>query len=172
VSVKPGAGQVVSVEVLARWTHKTKGSIPPSEFIPVAEEAGLIVELGNWIMLKARHDAMWMKKDIKVAVNLSPVQFSNSNVVAAAMFATAESGLDAKRLELEITEGVLLEENEQNLATLRRLKDLGVSIQLTTSLNRSTVAEGIDSQDQLDRVRSLGLKFGQGYLFSKPVRAS
>ena len=211
-------GRVVSVEALARWNHKTKGSIPPSEFIPVAEEAGLIVELGNWIMLKACHDAMRMPRDIKVAVNLSPVQFAKSNVVEAAMFATAESGLAEERLELEITEGVLLEETEQNLVTLRQLKDLGISIalddfgvgfsslayltvfpfdkvkidksfidrldrpetsaviasivQLTTSLNRSTVAEGIETQDQLDRVRSLGLKFGQGYLFSKPVPAS
>jgi diguanylate cyclase (GGDEF)-like protein len=211
-------GRVVSVEALARWNHKTKGLIPPSEFIPVAEEAGLIVELGNWIMLKACHDAMRMPKDIKVAVNLSPVQFAKSNVVDAVMFATGDSGLAEERLELEITEGVLLEESEQNLATLRQLKDVGVSIalddfgvgfsslayltafpfdkvkidksfidrldrpetsaviasivQLTTSLNRSTVAEGIETQDQLDRVRSLGLKFGQGYLFSRPVPAS
>jgi diguanylate cyclase (GGDEF)-like protein len=211
-------GRVVSVEALARWNHKTKGPIPPSEFIPVAEEAGLIVELGNWIMLKACHDAMQMPKDIKVAVNLSPVQFAKSNVVEAATFATAESGLAKERLELEITEGVLLEESEQNLATLRQLKDIGISIalddfgvgfsslayltvfpfdkvkidksfierrdrpetsaviasivQLTTSLNRSTVAEGIETQEQLDRVRSLGLKFGQGFLFSKPVPAS
>jgi len=211
-------GRVVSVEALARWNHKTKGPIPPSEFIPVAEEAGLIVELGNWIMLKACHDAMRMPKDIKVAVNLSPLQFAKSNVVEAAVFATADSGLAAERLELEITEGVLLEESEQNLATLRQLKDIGVSIalddfgvgfsslayltvfpfdkvkidksfidrldrtetsaviasivQLTTSLNRSTVAEGIETQDQLDRVRSLGVKFGQGYLFSKPVPAN
>jgi diguanylate cyclase (GGDEF)-like protein len=210
-------GRVVSVEALARWNHKTKGSIPPSEFIPVAEEAGLIVELGNWIMLKACHDAMRMPKNIKVAVNLSPVQFAKSSVVDAVIFATAESGLAAERLELEITEGVLLEESEQNLATLRKLKEIGVSIalddfgvgfsslayltvfpfdkvkidksfidrldrpetsaviasivQLTTSLNRSTVAEGIETQDQLDRVRSLGVKFGQGYLFSKPVPA-
>ena len=210
-------GRVVSVEALARWKHKTKGSIPPSEFIPVAEEAGLIVELGNWIMLKVCHDAMRMPKDIMVAVNLSPIQFAKSNVVEAALFAMADSGLAAERLELEITEGVLLEESEQNLATLRQLKDIGVSIalddfgigysslayltafpfdkvkidksfidrldrpetraviasivQLTTSLNRSTVAEGIETQDQLDRVRSLGLKFGQGYLFSRPVPA-
>jgi diguanylate cyclase (GGDEF)-like protein/PAS domain S-box-containing protein len=211
-------GRVVSVEALARWHHKTKGLIPPSEFISVAEEAGLIVELGNWVMLKACHDVMQMPKDIKVAVNLSPVQFAKSNVVEAAMFATAESGLAKERLELEITEGVLLEESEQNLATLRQLKEVGVSIalddfgvgfsslayltvfpfdkvkidksfidrldrpetsaviasivQLTTSLNRSTVAEGIETQDQFDRVRSLGVKFGQGYMFSKPVPAS
>jgi diguanylate cyclase (GGDEF)-like protein len=211
-------GHVVSVEALARWNHKTKGSIPPSEFIPVAEDAGLIVELGNWIMLRACQDAMRMPKGIKVAVNLSPVQFAKSNVVEAATFAMAESGLAAERLELEITEGVLLEESEQNLATLRQLKDIGVSIalddfgvgfsslayltvfpfdkvkidksfinrldrpetsaviasivQLTTSLDRSTVAEGIETQDQLDRVRALGLKFGQGYLFSKPVPMS
>ncbi|MGA2944426.1 MAG: EAL domain-containing protein [Xanthobacteraceae bacterium] len=216
--IELNTGRVVSVEALARWNHKTKGSIPPSEFIPVAEDAGLIVELGNWIMLKACHDAMRMPKDIKVAVNLSPVQFAKSNVVEAAMFATAESGLATERLELEITEGVLLEESEQNLATLRQLKDMGVSValddfgvgfsslayltvfpfdkvkidksfikrldrpetsaviasivQLTTSLNRSTVAEGIETQDQLDRVRALGLKFGQGYLFSKPVPAN
>ncbi len=216
--VELDTGRVVSVEALARWNHKTKGSIPPSEFIHVAEEAGMIVELGNWIMLKACHDAMRMPKDIKIAVNLSPVQFAKSDVIEAVIFATAQSGLAEGRLELEITEGVLLEESEQNLATLRQLKEIGVSIalddfgvgfsslayltvfpfdkvkidksfidrldrpetsaviasivQLTTSLNRSTVAEGIETQDQLDRVRSLGLKFGQGYLFSRPVPAS
>jgi diguanylate cyclase (GGDEF)-like protein len=114
--------RAVSVEALARWTHPTRGPISPTEFIPVAEQTGLIVELGNWIMFQACHDAMQMPAHIKVAINLSPVQFAKSNIVEWASYALADSGLPAKRLEFEITEGVLLEETERNLNSLRELK--------------------------------------------------
>src|SRR5262249_20619882 len=78
---------VVSVEALARWNHPTRGPISPSEFIPVAEQTGLIVEIGNWIMLQACRDATQMPANIRVAVNLSPVQFAQSNIVECASFA-------------------------------------------------------------------------------------
>jgi EAL domain-containing protein (putative c-di-GMP-specific phosphodiesterase class I) len=122
--------RVVSVEALARWNHPTRGPISPSEFIPVAEQTGLIVELGNWIMLHACRDAKQMPSHIKVAVNLSPVQFAKSNIVEWASFALADSGLSAERLEFEITEGVLMEDTERNLNSLREMKQIGISIAL------------------------------------------
>jgi diguanylate cyclase (GGDEF)-like protein len=207
--------RVVSVEALARWKHPTRGPIAPSEFIPVAEQTGLIVELGNWIMLQACRDATLMPANIKVAINLSPVQFAVSNIVEWAGFALADSGLPAERLEFEITEGVLLEETERNLNSLRELKHMGISIalddfgvgysslanlakfpfdkvkidksfidaldrtetsavissivELAKSLNLAILAEGIETEDQRKRVRSLGIRFGQGFLFAEPV---
>jgi diguanylate cyclase (GGDEF)-like protein len=207
--------RVVSVEALARWNHPTRGPISPTEFIPVAEQTGLIVELGNYIMLQACRDATLMPSNIKVAVNLSPVQFAKTNIVEWASFALADSGLPAERLEFEITEGVLLEDTERNLNSLRELKEMDISIalddfgvgysslayltkfpfdkvkidksfidaldrtetsavissivELAKSLNLAILAEGIETEDQRKRVRSLGIKFGQGFLFAEPV---
>jgi diguanylate cyclase (GGDEF)-like protein/PAS domain S-box-containing protein len=123
-------GRITAVEALMRWRHPVKGLILPDEFIPLAEETRLIVQMGEWAMTKACRDAMLMPKDIKVAVNLSPVQFAKSNLVETAIFALVDSQLPPERLELEITEGVLLQETEQNLEILRQLKNLGVSIAL------------------------------------------
>ncbi|HSV21951.1 MAG TPA: EAL domain-containing protein, partial [Xanthobacteraceae bacterium] len=123
-------GRIRAVEALVRWRHETKGFIAPSEFIPLAEEAGLIIQLGQWVLIKACQDAMKMPDEIKVAVNLSPVQFTKSNLVDAVIFALADSQLPPKRLEVEITEGVLFEETEQNLETLRQMKSAGISIAL------------------------------------------
>jgi diguanylate cyclase (GGDEF)-like protein/PAS domain S-box-containing protein len=123
-------GRITAVEALMRWRHPVKGLIMPDQFIPLAEETRLIVQMGEWAMVKACRDAMLMPKDIKVAVNLSPVQFAKSNLVETAIFALVDSQLPPDRLELEITEGVLLQETEQNLEILRQLKNLGVSIAL------------------------------------------
>jgi predicted signal transduction protein with EAL and GGDEF domain len=123
-------GRITAVEALMRWRHPVKGLIMPDQFIPLAEETRLIVQMGEWAMVKACRDAMLMPKDIKVAVNLSPVQFAKSNLVETAIFALVDSQLPPERLELEITEGVLLQETEQNLEILRQLKNLGVSIAL------------------------------------------
>ena len=106
-------GAWCTAEALARWNHPTRGPISPSEFIPVAEQTGLIVESGVWVMLQACRDAKRMPSHIKVAVNLSPVQFAKSNIVEWANFALADAGLPAERLEFEITEGVLMEETER-----------------------------------------------------------
>jgi diguanylate cyclase (GGDEF)-like protein len=125
-----GSGRVIAVEALVRWRHPVKGLILPDQFIPLAEQTGLIVQMGEWAMVKACRDAMLMPPDIKVAVNLSPVQFAKSNLVEAAIFALVDSQLPPERLELEVTEGVLLQETEQNLEILRQLKNLGVSIAL------------------------------------------
>jgi diguanylate cyclase (GGDEF)-like protein len=128
--VELGSGQVKSVEALARWRHKTRGFIPPAEFIPVAEEGGLIVELGNLVLARACRDAMKMPGNIKVAVNLSASQFAKSDIVDSVMFALVDSKLPQRRLELEITESVFLADSQENLKTLDRLRKLGVSIAL------------------------------------------
>ncbi len=118
------------VEALVRWNHPTKGFIPPSGFIPLAEETGLIASLGEWVLQKACADAMRWPSAIKVAVNISPVQFCKSNLLDVILCALSESGLAPERLELEITESTLLENESAHLAILRQLKNLGVSINL------------------------------------------
>ncbi|MFL0289402.1 EAL domain-containing protein, partial [Mycobacterium sp. SMC-21] len=104
--------------------------ISPAEFIPVAEDIGLIVALGEWVLREACAEAMKWPADVKVAVNLSPVQFRSRNLVQAVISALAHSGLPARRLELEITESVFLAETEANLAILHQLRELGVRISL------------------------------------------
>ena len=115
---------------MVRWRHPTKGVVPPADFIPLAEETGLIIQLGEWVMAKAFHDAMKMPDEIKVAINLSSVQFAKSNIVDAVICALVDSQMPPERLEIEITENVLLRETEPNLAALHQLKNLGISISL------------------------------------------
>ena len=208
-------GRATSVEALARWRHKTRGLIPPAEFIPVAEEGGLIGELGKLVLAAACRHAVMLPDDIKVAVNLSALQFASGDLVDSVMVALADSGLAETRLELEITESVFLADSQENLKTLERLKRLGVSIalddfgvgysslsyltafpfdevkidksfidridrsetvavlgsivQLAKTLNLSIVAEGVETCEQVEKIRSLGIALGQGYFFSKPV---
>jgi diguanylate cyclase (GGDEF)-like protein len=123
-------GAITAVEALLRWRHPVKGLILPDQFIPLAEQTGLIIPMGEWAMIRACRDAMLMPPGVKVAVNLSPIQFAKSNLVEAAIFALVDSQLPPERLEFEVTEGVLLQETEQNLEILRQLKNLGVSIAL------------------------------------------
>ena len=104
--------------------------IPPSEFIPVAEEIGLIVPLGEWVLRKACADAARWPNDVKVAVNLSPIQVMNQNLLPVVIGALATAGLAADRLEIEITESVLMQNTETTLGALHRLRELGVRISL------------------------------------------
>jgi diguanylate cyclase (GGDEF)-like protein len=122
--------QVVAFEALARWNHSLRGLIAPNNFIPVAEETGLIVPLGDIVLRKACADAAGWPKDIAVAVNLSPVQFKNPNLVSSVKAALEASHLSADRLELEITESVLLQNSEATLAVLHELRGFGVRISL------------------------------------------
>jgi diguanylate cyclase (GGDEF)-like protein len=115
-------------ETLLRWHHPTRGMVSPAEFIPVAEETGLINQIGEWVLRQACVQAASWPPDIAVAVNLSPVQFKNQNLAQLVLSALAHSGLPAHRLELEITEAVLLQNNEATLATLHRLRELGVRV--------------------------------------------
>src|SRR6266404_4118613 len=122
--------KVTAFEALMRWNHPERGMVPPSEFIPVAEEIGLIVQLGEWALRQACGDAMGWPDYISVSVNLSPLQFAKGSLVATVMNALASSGLPASRLELEITESVLLEKSERNIGILNQLRDLGVRISM------------------------------------------
>jgi diguanylate cyclase (GGDEF)-like protein len=122
--------EVTTFEALMRWQHPERGTVPPSIFIPVAEEMGLIVQLGEWALRQACTEAMEWPDGICVSVNLSPLQFSKGNLVSTVMSALASSGLPASRLELEITESVLLEKSERNISILNQLRHLGVRISM------------------------------------------
>ena len=126
IDVKTGA--ITSCEALIRWRHPERGMIPPMEFIPVAEETGMIVPIGEWVLAQACAEAMRWPKHIGVSVNLSPAQFKSRNLVQAVKNALKDSGLPAERLELEITELVLLQETEGSFAILHQLRDLGIKI--------------------------------------------
>ena len=123
-------GRVTTCEALLRWNHPSRGMVPPSVFIPIAEETGLIIALGEWALLRACSEAAKWPKSVKVAVNLSPVQFRDRGLALQVVSALAKSGLPAQRLELEVTERLLLEDNDGTLAVMEQLKNLGVGISL------------------------------------------
>ena len=122
--------KVTAFEALLRWSHPERGAVPPSVFIPVAEEMGLIAQMGEWALRRACAEAVEWPDDIRVSVNLSPLQFSKGNLVSTVMSALAFSGLSPSRLELEITESVLLEKTERNVAILNQLREMGVRISM------------------------------------------
>nr|WP_261642315.1 EAL domain-containing protein [Erwinia mallotivora] len=122
--------EVVSYEALMRWHHPVKGMIMPIDFIPVAEETGLIHALGAWALFEACREASGWPEQQSVAVNLSPLQFKSSSLVSVVEKALTESGLPAHRLELEITESVLLDSSLNNIRVLQQLKALGIRIAL------------------------------------------
>ncbi|MCX6019984.1 MAG: EAL domain-containing protein, partial [Chloroflexi bacterium] len=206
-------------EALLRWRHPVRGMISPGEFIPIAEETGLITSIGEWVVMTACAEAATWPNGIKVAVNVSPVQFRSAALALTVVNALAKSGLAARRLELEITEAVLVQDSDTTLATLHQLRDIGVHIAmddfgtgysslsylrsfpfdkikidqsfikdlshndgsavivravtgLASSLNMTTTAEGVETQEQLDLIRKLGCTEMQGYLFSRPKPAA
>ena len=121
---------IVSCEALLRWRHTERGMISPMEFIPIAEETGIINELGEWVLETACADAVTWPDHVKVAVNVSPVQFKSGTLVLKVLAALAATGLAADRLELEITEAVLIRDDEAALAILHQLRQVGVRIAL------------------------------------------
>jgi diguanylate cyclase (GGDEF)-like protein len=207
---------ISGLEALLRWQHPTRGMVAPAEFVPLAEESGLIVPIGAWMLRQACLDAVDLPGSIKIAVNLSAVQLRSRQLVETVFSALAASGLPAHRLELELTESVLLENSEATLATLHTLRELGVRIALDdfgtgysslgylrrfpfdkikidrcfvadlsetaqgpaailralaglgSSLGMITTAEGVETSDQVKRVRAEGLTEMQGYVFSPP----
>lgn len=123
-------GRIMACEALVRWTHPERGNIPPCDFIPLAEETGIIFELGLWITETACREAMNWPGDIRVAVNVSTVQFRNQGFVGQIATALAATGLSPRRLEIEITESVLIKDQARTVDTFQKLRDTGVRISL------------------------------------------
>jgi EAL domain-containing protein (putative c-di-GMP-specific phosphodiesterase class I) len=180
--IEIATGAIIGCEALLRWRHADRGAVSPADFIPIAEEIGLIIPIGEWVLEQACREAMQWRPEIKVAVNLSPIQFRDARLVEAVKAALESSGLDPRRLELEITESVLLEATAANLETLGRLQAMGISISLDDfgigyssmsylrafhfdkiKIDRSFVAELLQNKPCLAIVRaviSLGLSLG------------
>lgn len=125
-----GDERVTGCEALLRWNHPERGMVSPADFIPLAEEIGLIVPLGDWVLRNACAEAARWPEHVRLAANLSPAQFRDRSLVATVVSALAASGLPAHRLELEITESVLLQDNAANMTMLHDLKALGVRISM------------------------------------------
>jgi predicted signal transduction protein with EAL and GGDEF domain len=129
-SVDVKANRIAGLEALIRWRHAERGLVSPAEFIPLAEEIGLISPIGAWVLKQACGDAVGWPGELTVAVNLSPVQFKNKTLALDVAAALGASGLPASRLELEITEAVMLHDTETTLDTLNQLKELGARISM------------------------------------------
>jgi EAL domain-containing protein (putative c-di-GMP-specific phosphodiesterase class I) len=123
-------GKETGFEALVRWEHPEKGLVMPNDFIPIAEETGLIVPIGEWVLRTAMAEAATWDNPASIAVNISPVQLRSPNLLPVVINSLAETGLDPARLELEITETVLMQDCEANIAVLNKLHDLGVKIAL------------------------------------------
>ena len=178
--VELDSNRVRGFEALLRWQHPVRGNVPPLNFIPIAEETGLIVRLGEWVMRTACAAAASWSDDLTVAVNVSPLQFKADNLLETVRSALERSGLPAARLELEITESALLDDTENVLATLHALRGLGIRISMDDfgtgysslsylqkfpfdklKIDRSFVAgASADSQAILKAVASLGSSLG------------
>ncbi|WP_158809283.1 bifunctional diguanylate cyclase/phosphodiesterase [Beijerinckia sp. L45] len=210
-------GHIVGFEALMRWEHPIRGKVPPSQFIPIAEESGMIVCLGEWALIEACREAASWPDHIRIAVNVSAVQFRRPGLEDSVQRALVASGLPADRLELEITESVLMQDAQAVISSLRRLRAMGVRIALddfgtgysslsylrqfpfnkikidrafvqdihdpnTAAIVRAVVglgervgaaitAEGVETEEQLKRVRQEGCTEVQGYFFSGPMHA-
>lgn len=217
-------GSLVGAEALARWQHPVHGLVPPDEFIPIAEESGIIVDLGRWALREtAATLSRWKKKglidpDFYISVNISNTQFHQTNVANDAERALKENGLDARSLTLELTETAIMEHPEEAMKALREVKKLGLAIALDDfgtgysslsalhrypldivkidrsfvaelnpddgnshiievvahlgeSLGLKIIAEGIETETQLELLHKLGCQMGQGFYYSRPVEA-
>ena len=150
--------RIIGFEALLRWNHPTRGRVPPDDFIPLAEEIGLIGAIGEWVLRQACTEAATWPKDIKIAVNLSPVQF-RSPVLAQMIIATlAETGLNPRRLELEVTEAVLVQEAASVTETLSQLRALGMRIAM------DDFGTGYSSLSYLQRFPFDKIKIDKGFL--------
>ena len=215
--IRLASGALTGFEALLRWTHPRRGPVPPIDFIPFAEETGLIVPIGAWALRQACAEAASWPVPARISVNLSPLEFRRGTALVDQLRnALSWSGLDPARLELEITETVLLEDSAETLDTLHRLRGLGLGLALDdfgtgysslsylrkfrfdkvkidqtfvktlgqdatslpilrailplcASLGMTTVAEGVETEEQAQLLRSLGCDEAQGYLFSRPV---
>lgn len=206
---------VHTAEALVRWRHPVDGLVAPDRFIALAERTGLIQPLSEWIIQRACLDAVSWPPHVQLAVNVSATQFKRGNLFDVVLQALLRSGLNPRRLQIEVTETVLLEQQSEQLQTFRRLKSIGATlvlddfgtgfssasyltnfpfdkikidksfiqglprrdcaaviasaVVLAKGLGISVTAEGIETEPQLDHVRSMGIDFAQGYLFGRPV---
>ena len=212
------SNEISTLEALLRWNHPTQGMISPADFIPIAEETGLIIAIGEWVLNTACKETANWPEHIKVAVNVSPAQLKSRSVLKMVTTALADSGMPASKLQLEITETVLLQNTFATLETLHKLRKLGVQIALddfgtgysslsylrsfpfdkikidrsfikdlsngaeplaivhavaglAKCLNMISTAEGVETQQQLDTLQSVGCTEMQGYLFSRAIPA-
>jgi diguanylate cyclase (GGDEF)-like protein/PAS domain S-box-containing protein len=208
-------GATTGYEVLLRWQHPERGNVPPMDFITLAEECGAILPIGEWVLREACREAATWSEPHKIAVNLSPVQLSFADMAELVHLILLETGLDPRRLEIEITESSIITDKERALSTLKQIKALGVSIAiddfgtgyssletlrafpfdkikldrsfmnevetspqakaivrailaLGQSLEVPVLAEGVETQDQLDILMSEGCDEAQGYLLGRP----
>jgi EAL domain-containing protein (putative c-di-GMP-specific phosphodiesterase class I) len=206
---------VIGFEALVRWHHPQRGMVSPATFIPVAEESELIMQIGEWVLREVCREAASWTNPLQIAVNLSPIQFRHGDLAGLVHSVLLETGLAPTRLELEITEGVLVEDFGRGVAILRRLKTLGVRIALddfgtgyssmtylqsfpfdkikidksfirnlthqprssaiissivtlARGLDMSVTAEGVETREEYERLKALGVNFAQGYLFGRP----
>lgn len=156
-------------EALLRWNHPMRRLVSPADFIPIAEETGLIVPLGEWVLKAACAEAVNWPEHIKVAVNLSPAQLNCRNLVSMVTAALQESGMPPRKLQLEITETVLLQNRSfiQDLSNgAEPLAIVNAVAGLAKCLNMTSTAEGVETQQQMDVLQAIGCTEMQGYLFS------
>ncbi|GLR46391.1 EAL domain-containing protein [Sphingomonas astaxanthinifaciens] len=214
--VRAASEEMAGFEALVRWQHPKRGAISPAKFIPLAEECGMIGRIGEWVLNQALAAARGWPENVRVAVNLSPIQFNDPKIVEIVDAALKVSGVKPSRLELEITEGVFLADSDVTDGTFARLKELGVRlalddfgtgysslgylkkapfdkikidqsfvrgaasrssrnaaiiraiVTLAESLDMDTVAEGVETHDDLQLMRDLGVSQIQGYIFGRP----
>ncbi len=214
------SGDISGAEALLRWGHPQRGMVSPAEFIPLAEETGLIVPIGEWVLRTACAEAAKWPAGLRIAVNLSPAQFRSKELVPVVVRALAASGIASHRLELEVTETAIMHDSETVFAALGQLHELGVRIALddfgtgysslsflqkfqfdkikidrsfvnellgakeesrliaravvrfAVSLGKTTTAEGVETQEQLDILREEACTEMQGYYFSRPKCSS
>lgn len=220
--IELSSGRIRGFEALLRWKHPSKGMVPPDVFIPIAEQGGMMIPLGHWVLRMACQTAKrWRDQfpdleDLVVSVNVSAYQVKDGNMVERVEEVLAETGLEAKALHLEVTESAFLADTMETIRVFDQLKALGVELNLddfgtgysslqylsdmkfdtlkidksflknllvdeqaselvrsmlgmAKSLDMEVVAEGVETQGQLDHLRDMGCKYGQGYLFSRPV---
>ena len=134
------SGEIAGCEALLRWHHPARGLVAPSEFIPLAEETGLIVPLGEWVLRTACREAARWPYGLKIAVNLSVAQFKSQELIPTVVSALAASGVAPSRLELEVTESIVMYDSELVFATLRRLQELGVRSNATCAARSSAAS--------------------------------
>jgi diguanylate cyclase (GGDEF)-like protein len=216
--VRLSDGQIEGVEVLARWPHPTRGLLNAADFLPVAEETGLTIELGRLVLHQALEAARRWPETLSIWVNLAAAELTNERLVDTLAEALKGHGVEPSRLVIEVTESGVIQGSDGALVAMRRLRELGVGLsiddfgtgysslsrlaefpieslkipkpfvdkllgedpdeafvdailRLGDSLGLTAVAEGIEHQSQADRLRQMGCRFGQGYLFGRPAPA-